>query len=213
VCSSDLTLQGSYTGVNPEDIRKLPIFRVTFSTSANERDYLLGKSQQLYEQSCAMNNYAYLLSFVEDSLNHHSDVVHDLLAYFARQMVAMNKQVLSEIRSFFNWLEYQVGMKLEDLNGKSNLQNLLGDYQKGEEHFSINELLTILVKNKRRMAIDPSERGFQQALAKRYQQSLDILLPIKQRLAMTDRLIDQIVYKLYGLTDEDIAVVEGRTNS
>jgi hypothetical protein len=28
------------------------------------------------------------------------------------------------------------------------------------------------------------------------------------RIAFTDRLIDQIVYRLYGLTDEEVAVVE-----
>jgi hypothetical protein len=27
----------------------------------------------------------------------------------------------------------------------------------------------------------------------------------------SDRLIDQIVYKLYGLTEEEIAIVEGRS--
>lgn len=43
-----------------------------------------------------------------------------------------------------------------------------------------------------------------------YQASLDALLPVKQRLADTDWLIDQIVYRLYGLTDEEIAIVEGR---
>ncbi len=30
------------------------------------------------------------------------------------------------------------------------------------------------------------------------------------RLSFTDRLIDQIVYKLYGLNDDEIALVEGR---
>jgi len=30
-----------------------------------------------------------------------------------------------------------------------------------------------------------------------------------QRIAATDRLIDQIVYRLYGLTEEEIVVVEG----
>ena len=29
------------------------------------------------------------------------------------------------------------------------------------------------------------------------------------RLAATDRLIDLIVYRLYGLTEEEVAVVEG----
>ncbi|MFQ5418913.1 MAG: hypothetical protein ACE5EY_00990 [Anaerolineae bacterium] len=32
---------------------------------------------------------------------------------------------------------------------------------------------------------------------------------LSQHLAATDRLIDQIVYKLYGLTAEEIAIVEG----
>ncbi|MBK8987348.1 MAG: hypothetical protein IPM39_14940 [Chloroflexi bacterium] len=37
---------------------------------------------------------------------------------------------------------------------------------------------------------------------------------LSQRLAVTDRLIDQIVYQLYGLTPEEIAIVEGvQTNS
>ncbi len=40
--------------------------------------------------------------------------------------------------------------------------------------------------------------------------SLAALLPLKARLAATDRLIDQVVYWLYGLTEEEIAVVEGR---
>lgn len=35
------------------------------------------------------------------------------------------------------------------------------------------------------------------------------MLPIKARLAATDRLVDQVVYRLYGLTEEEIAVVEG----
>jgi hypothetical protein len=47
-------------------------------------------------------------------------------------------------------------------------------------------------------------------LEREYEKSLGILFPIEERLAMTDRLIDQIVYKLYGLTEEEIDIVEGR---
>jgi len=35
---------------------------------------------------------------------------------------------------------------------------------------------------------------------------------LTERIGRTDRLIDQIVYKLYGLTDEEIAIVERRTS-
>jgi hypothetical protein len=34
-----------------------------------------------------------------------------------------------------------------------------------------------------------------------------------ERIEATDRLIDQIVYRLYGLTEEEIAVVEVRSTS
>jgi hypothetical protein len=43
-----------------------------------------------------------------------------------------------------------------------------------------------------------------------YKKSLSVLLPMKQKLAATDWLIDQLVYRLYGLTEEEIAIVEGK---
>jgi hypothetical protein len=45
-------------------------------------------------------------------------------------------------------------------------------------------------------------------LACEYESSLAKLLPIKARLAATDMLISQIVYALYGLSDDEIKVVE-----
>jgi len=47
-------------------------------------------------------------------------------------------------------------------------------------------------------------------LAQEYEVSLEKLLPLKARLAATDRLIDLIVYRLYGLTEEEVAVVENK---
>lgn len=38
---------------------------------------------------------------------------------------------------------------------------------------------------------------------------VETLRPVKAQLAWTDGLIDQIVYRLYGLTAEEIKVVEG----
>lgn len=35
---------------------------------------------------------------------------------------------------------------------------------------------------------------------------------LSHQLTTTDHLIDQIVYQLYGLTAEEIALVEGRAN-
>ncbi|MFL5626936.1 MAG: hypothetical protein ACJ788_15240 [Ktedonobacteraceae bacterium] len=44
----------------------------------------------------------------------------------------------------------------------------------------------------------------------KYEASLEKVLPLKERLARMDALIDQVVYRLYGLTEEEIAVVEGQ---
>jgi len=51
------------------------------------------------------------------------------------------------------------------------------------------------------------------ALVGVYQQHHDRLAPLLRRIGRTDWLIDQIVYQLYGLTEEEIAVVEGRAAS
>ena len=38
---------------------------------------------------------------------------------------------------------------------------------------------------------------------------MSILEPLKNRIKATDELIDEIVYRLYGLTQEEIKVVKG----
>lgn len=43
-----------------------------------------------------------------------------------------------------------------------------------------------------------------------YDESLQRVLPLKERLVKTDALIDTVVYRLYGLTEEEIAIVEGK---
>jgi len=58
-------------------------------------------------------------------------------------------------------------------------------------------------------AQDPTARAFQELLEREYAASLARLLPLKARLAATDRLIDLLVYRLYCLTEAEVAIVEG----
>ena len=58
--------------------------------------------------------------------------------------------------------------------------------------------------------ISPNDARFTARLKAEYDKSLGVLLPIKDQLARTDALIDQVVYRLYGLSEEEIAVVEGK---
>jgi len=145
-----------------------------------------------------------------------SDVVHDTLAFLAEQMIEMNKDKQKENRGLFEWLESQLKIQpdkkgnigIEALTGKTQLKNYLGEYQKGEEQLSFEDFWTILETNKTRIQANLKTRETFDAIKTEYERSLSKLLPLKEKLQKTDRLIDQIVYKLYGLTEEEIGIVE-----
>jgi len=151
----------------------------------------------------------------EDAPWEQSDVVHDLLAFLAERMIALNKQRQKKMKIFLTWLETELEITpdskgregIEALTGKTKLKNYLGDYQKDEEALAFDEFWTILRKNKRRIgrSLTPT---FMQEVRSAYEDSLAELLPIKETLRHTDGLIDQIVYRLYDLTEEEIAIVE-----
>jgi hypothetical protein len=146
-----------------------------------------------------------------------SDVVHDLLAFLAEQMIELNRQKQEKMRAFLKWLEAELEVQvdkkghtgIEALIGKTKLKNYLGDYQKGEGALPFDELWEILRKNKRRIGRNLSP-AFMQEAEQAYNESLSALLPVKERLRLTDGLIDQVVYRLYGLTEEEIRIVKER---
>ncbi|GAB4405976.1 MAG: hypothetical protein Kow00123_18450 [Anaerolineales bacterium] len=199
--------------VKPSDLDRIPIRRISFTTPAERRAALGNDVKRLYEAYLASGDPAPVLDFVSARLAaqpEESDVVHDLLAHLAQQMIDLNKQKQAEMKGFLAWLEREIGARVDDLTGKSTLRNYLGDYQKDEVPLTVEDLLDILRKNRRRIKADPSARAFQEALKREYEGSLGKLLPVKARLAATDRLIDLVVYRLYGLTEDEIAIVEGR---
>jgi len=206
-------------------MKNLPIRKINFTTPPDRRQQALQNAIALYDQLQLNHNVDPLLAQV----NHHliqqpeeADVIHDLLAHLAEQMIELNKQKQTEIKSFLHWLERFIGCPIDTLTNKSKIQNYLGDYYKkgtgiadtdndtGAPHLSFNDLIELLKKNKKKIKIDPVARKEQQTLEKEYQASLETLLPLKMQLMRCDRLIDAIVYRLYGLTEEEIAIVEGR---
>lgn len=50
----------------------------------------------------------------------------------------------------------------------------------------------------------------QELLENHFTKSIMVLTPLKEKNEVSDNLIDQIVYKLYGLKPEEIAIVEGK---
>jgi hypothetical protein len=158
--------------------------------------------------------------FLVEAVDYLTDELIRILTLYPEQNPVL--EMLEQTRqSILQNLEQQ-GITIDTLTNKSKIKNYLGNYHKkvtgsaddgndtGEPHLGFDALIDLLKKNKKKIKIDPTARKEQQTLEKEYQASLDTLLPIKMKLMRCDRLIDQIVYKLYGLTEEEIAIVESR---
>ena len=133
-----------------------------------------------------------------------SDVVHDRLAFLEERILEMNKQKQQEIKGFLGWLEGFVGAKVEDLTPKTKLQSY---YEHDYESF-----LAVLKKNSKKLAIDPARRKESEDIRTEFEGSMGKLMPLRERIRQTDELIDATVYRLYGLTEEEIRIVEGNAN-
>ncbi len=211
---------------------EIPIRRIYSTTSESERQQRLAELIIQYEQGQDVplldtveallpkgadgNFLAFAPGATGDEEN--SDIVHDLLTHLAQQMIDLNKQKQVEQKRFLAWLEAALQIHpdkkgrtgLNALTGKTKIFRYLGDYQKGEPEPPWATIEDVLFKNKRRLGVSLNDTRLVARLRAEYEKSLDTLRPIKAQLARTDRLIDQVVYRLYGLTEEEIAVVEGR---
>jgi len=149
--------------------------------------------------SCFLNSD--LGRFVGERLNgDQSDVVHDLLAHLAEQMIEMNKQKQVETGSFLKWLERQIGAKIDDLDNKTKLRAYF-------DH-DFETLLDVLRQNSGKLE-NKITRAMEENIEREFKRSMSKLAPLTDKIAATDRLIDLIVYRLYGLTEEEVAIVEG----
>jgi hypothetical protein len=97
-------------------------------------------------------------------------------------------------------LQKQFGFDVEDLSKKTHI--------KGYHEAEFERLAAALKANRRKLR-QPVEGIFAAQLCDDYEASMAVLRPLAEQLQATDDLIDQIVYRLYGLTAEEVAIVEG----
>ncbi len=210
--------------------KQLPVRHICLTTPKEEREKLVHEGKKFYEEYFENGNWDPLLFFVDQRLEkqhipdpelvkkhnagplnknfqikkselvEQSDVIHDLLSFLAEKMIEHNKEKNKQKKSFLTWLEREVGAKVEDLTGQTAIKKYY--------EISVNDLINILKKNRKRLQIDPSRRDFQDRLSTEFDKSIQKLTPVNRKIEMTDRLIDQIVYKLYGLTKKEIKIVE-----
>ena len=201
---SEIAKRDDFPQLDMATIRELPIRRINFTTPVDERDRQLEKAKTLYQFCLNRGSIDCVLGFVKHHLTadpERSDIVHDLLAFLAEQMVEMNKTKGEEIHGFLRYLEREIGIEVDALKNKTAIQSYFD--------LSFERLLEILKRNRRSIPINLSDRNFQESLEREFTNSLATLSPLLTRIQQTDALIDQVVYQLYGLTDQEIAVVEG----
>lgn len=103
--------------------------------------------------------------------------------------------------------------------GKTLYQEYLKNKTKVKEYWRTDVgwdgFIGALEQNRRAIesakGVEVTHREPQETIRVEFAASLAKLKPLPERIELTDKSIDQIVYKLYGLTEEEIAVVEGRS--
>jgi hypothetical protein len=112
----------------------------------------------------------------------------------ADKMLSLNKQLQETKQNFTNELG------LEKLTKK--LQNF--------EELEFEEFVSEYAKAKKLKFVDKlAERNFKQEWQAIFENDKILTCRLKDEIAKTDKEIDEMVYKLYDLSDEEIGIVEG----
>jgi hypothetical protein len=204
------SLKEVFSEIQARQFDQIPFIKFAFTTPADERERLAREITGAYD----LGDTAGALARVQAALAaSQTDVVHDVLAHLAQTMIDLNKQKQAEVGRFLGWLEGRLKIAPKDgktgldvFTGKTVIQGYLGDYQKGEGELPWDDFYYRLHQNRNRYAARLAE--VEGEIQREYEASLATLLPIKEQLARTDALIDKIVYRLYGLTDAEIELIE-----
>jgi len=184
--------------VQKSHLVRLPIRRIEFTTAEKKRSVLVDKARQLYQLALRGGNSDSVLAFVTDQLAskpERADVVHDLLAFLAEQMTALNREQRAAAKQFLTNLKDFHGIDAHALKPKTKLDEFW--------ELEAAEVFAHFRANKLRLKDADEEK-----IRARFQSAKDKVLPLKASLAFTDDLIDEIVYRLYGLTPDEIRIVK-----
>lgn len=186
-----LRMSGGYFQFQAPQLDVLPVRVINFTTSAKERGDQLEQVRVLYQAYLDDQDSDKILAFVTkllllkedgtpDTDHEHSDVVHDLLAFLAEEMIRLNKEKQGKIKGFLSWLEKEIIKgSVENQKNKSKIH----DFHKGP----FEELLDILKRNK--TISDPYPPDKRDMLAHVFSDALNAITPLKTDIEATDGLI------------------------
>ena len=192
-----------------QDVARIPIRTISFTTPKKTREKLtreliarsekaIGGVSEAENDEAIRNTLQPVIALAREYSEEKNDVVHDFLSHLAEQMIAMNKEKQKLAEDFFTWMGHYGIPPREEMKPKMFLDEFW------EKEFKI--VLTHLKRNKVKLTTQDEDR-----LLDRFNTSSNTLLLFDRKIELTDWLIDQVVYALYGLTEEEIAIVEGST--
>jgi hypothetical protein len=191
--------------VNAYEIDGMPMPHFACTTPTAKRAALTAKAEKLYASAVAADDAAGLVAFAEEQLHarpERSDVVHDLLAFLAGRMMALHRERRETARQFLKDLKDFHGIDARALNPKTRL----------DEFWNLETAEVFAHLNKNRKALAAARVNLdataENKIRTRFEKAKSLLLPLETQIALTDDLIDEVVYHLYGLTPEEIQIVE-----
>jgi hypothetical protein len=195
--------------VVPNHVKSLPIRRISFGISTSKKMDLLDKGLQLFESYRKNGDLRAWHDYLREPLSgpDGSEVIYDLLAHLAEQMTMMHREKNECRSSFIAWLESPLGLgiKIGEMVNKTRLMEFHTSNNMLSEN-SIDEIEHVLAENHVRLGGEQLTR-----LREEYSRAISVLAPLMDKISRTDHLIDLIVYYLYGLSSDEIAIVEGCT--
>jgi hypothetical protein len=212
-------LDRAFAQVRIANLELLPIQLFKTVTSYNMRTQAVKKIEKFLEIDKEQEIITLIIHLIDSC---KLDVVHDILVFLTNKMINLDQRKRIEIHRFLEWLNNKLGAysdgrgKLGIYSFSGNQDRLFSDYMGDHERCrapldfraktNVDEFYYFLYKNRNRFAASLSD--VEGEIEREYEKSLATLLPIKRELARTDALIDKIVYRLYGLRDEEIELIE-----
>ena len=129
-----------------------------------------------------------------------NEAIHDFLAFLADWMKSSYDSIHSETRGFLSWLATELKCDVTELSGRSLLDRYYAN--------SFDKIIDLLRKNRVKLAVDPQRRDVQERLRQEFEPSRMKVVSTLERIASVHILIDHLVYRLYGLSEPEIATIE-----
>lgn len=203
----DVALQ-RFQKVLIKDAKTFPIPRIKATTSDVERSGLQAGARKLFDAARVKRDDRPLLAFVAEQLSAkppRRDVVSDVLAMLADRMLELNVQRRQAAQKFITDLKDFHSIEAHSLNPKTKLDQFW--------LLETPQLFAHLSKNRKILAGKVTlDQLAEEKIRSRFENAKKLILPIQTELQFVDNLVDQIVYRLYGLSDVDRQVIEDYFN-